>query len=154
MRRFTRLLCAVCAVCLLTGGAALAEEGCGIGEAAFTEFVREPAEAADPAGEVPESPAAAEQKNTAPAAGNPLETENSTRGFVYRMYRTVLGREPDKDGFSSWVKTLDEGIATASSILHPENASSPMALTLPGISTACREVQPLKARSPISSSPS
>ena len=118
MRRFTRLLCAVCAVCLLTGGAALAEEGCGIGEAAFTEFVREPAEAADPAGEAPESPAAAEQKNTAPAAGNPLETENSTRGFVYRMYRTVLGREPDKDGFSSWVKTLDEGIATAADLVY------------------------------------
>ena len=40
-------------------------------------------------------------------------TENSTRGFVYRLYRTVLQREPDEKGFQYWVGLLEDGTFTA-----------------------------------------
>ena len=119
MKRFMKLLCLVCAVCMLVSGAALAEEGCGIGDAAFSEFVREPAETVVSAPAADVLPAVVEQKNAAPAAaGNPLETENSTKGFVYRMYKIVLGREPDQGGFDSWVKALDDGTAAAADLVY------------------------------------
>ena len=119
LKLFTRSLCVLCALCLLLGSA-LADEGCGIGDAAFVEFERSPE---NPAVRTAVSPAPAANQgnapvNTAPSAANPLETEDTTRGFVYRMYKTVLGREPDPAGFDSWVKSLDDGTATAADLVY------------------------------------
>ena len=120
LKRLMRLLCALCAVCVLASGAALAEEGCGIGDAAFAEFTPAAAETA-PAANV--QPAVVQRQSeeglqTAPAATeNPLATESSTKGFVYRMYKVVLGREPDQAGFDSWVASLDSGKNTAADLV-------------------------------------
>ena len=48
-----------------------------------------------------------EAGNAAPFAH--LEKEQSTRGFVYRLYKIVLGREPDADGLNYWVNELNSG---------------------------------------------
>ena len=100
MKKTMRWLCVLCALCVLATGIALAD-GCGIGDAA----VLSPDAAAQPA-----------NTNVLPAVQVPAgvagvsasyATENSTKGFVYRMYKVVLGREPDEDGFNTWVTLLD-----------------------------------------------
>lgn len=45
------------------------------------------------------------------------ENENSTRGFVYRMYRIVLNREPDAAGLDYWVNKLESGEMGAADIV-------------------------------------
>ena len=98
MNKFLRWMCALCAVCLMLSGLAVAEE-CGIGEAASrvpTTTTVSVEQAVLPATSAPASKGAT---TTTPASTgsstNPLANENSTKGFVYRMYTTVLGREPD-----------------------------------------------------------
>ena len=54
-----------------------------------------------------------EAGNAAPFAH--LEKEQSTRGFVYRLYKIVLGREPDADGLNYWVNELNSGRRKAAS---------------------------------------
>ncbi len=45
-------------------------------------------------------------------------TENSTRGFVTRMYSVVLGRQPDIDGYNYWVEELNSGRRCASDLVY------------------------------------
>ena len=49
---------------------------------------------------------------------NALANDDSTEGFVYRMYTTVLGREPDAEGFQYWVDKLDSGECGAAEIVN------------------------------------
>ena len=49
---------------------------------------------------------------------NALANDESTEGFVYRMYTTVLGREPDAEGFQYWVNKLDSGECGAAEIVN------------------------------------
>ena len=112
MNKFLRWMCALCAVCLLLSGLAVAEE-CGIGEAASrvpTTTTVSVEQAVLPATSAPASKGgtAATPASTG-SSTNPLANENSTKGFVYRMYTTVLGREPDAVGFDYWVSKLEKG---------------------------------------------
>lgn len=121
LKWFMRSLCVLCALCLLLGSA-FADEGCGIGDAEYVVVERSPENPAVRTAVSP-SPTASPNRgnapvNTAPSAANPLETEDTTKGFVYRMYKTVLGREPDPEGFNAWVKSLDDGTATAADLVY------------------------------------
>ena len=49
--------------------------------------------------------------------GTDYSKEQSTRGFVYRMYNVVLGREPEEDGLQYWVSRLNNGSAYAVDIV-------------------------------------
>ena len=118
MKLFLKLLCVLCALCMLAGGSALAE-GCGIGEAAYY-CAPVPDQHTPPADVMPAvvTAAAPAEAPAAVSGVNPAYVgENSTKGFVYRMYKTVLGREPDEAGFSSWVAALDAGTATAADLV-------------------------------------
>ncbi len=44
--------------------------------------------------------------------------EQTTRGFVYRMYDVVLGRQPDEAGMNDWVERLNSGRASAVDIVY------------------------------------
>ncbi|MBO6213921.1 MAG: DUF4214 domain-containing protein, partial [Lachnospiraceae bacterium] len=44
--------------------------------------------------------------------------ENSTGGFVTRMYEVVLGREPDQSGYTDWTNRLTSGEAEASDLVY------------------------------------
>ena len=46
---------------------------------------------------------------------NILSSEPSVKGFVVRLYRNVLEREPDDRGFNNWVNNLNSKKTTASS---------------------------------------
>lgn len=48
---------------------------------------------------------------------NALDGDETTEDFVYRMYTTVLGREPDDAGFEFWVNKLDSGECGAAEIV-------------------------------------
>lgn len=116
MHRTLRLIALVLALALACGSA-LADSG--IGDAAYdcattTKTTRKTSPSvrtdADVAG-ISESSSGVEAVNTA------YESENSTRGFVYRMYKTVLGREPEEDGFNWWVRQLESGKSTAAELV-------------------------------------
>ncbi len=114
MKMLNRCFVVLLVLCLLCP-AAFAED-CGIGEA--VSYVPEVAAVA----ETPEAPLSmAAVPATTPAPVLATETspadENSTRGFVYRMYKIVLGREPDPDGFESWVKALESGGSGAADLI-------------------------------------
>ncbi len=38
-----------------------------------------------------------------------FESSGSTRGYVRRLYRELLGREPDAQGLASWVEAIESG---------------------------------------------
>ena len=124
MNKFLKWMCALCAVCLLLSGLAVAEE-CGIGEAASRVpiTITMPGEQAvmpatsTPASKGTTTPTTPAATATTTTDTNPLATENSTRGFVYRMYKTVLGREPDANGMDYWVKQLEGGKVGAAEIV-------------------------------------
>ena len=123
MKKFLSCVCILCALCVLTGGIALAD--CGIGDAAVYAPVNAapaaaPLSAAAPAATEAVLPAVSPVNNPADTVGeNPdYATANNTKGFVYRMYTLVLGREPDPTGFSSWVAALDGGTATAADLVY------------------------------------
>ena len=117
MHKIFRLL-ALVLVLALACGSALAE--CGIGDAAFDCATAAPATTrktspsvrteADVAG-ISDTHSGVEAVNTA------YESENSTRGFVYRMYKTVLGREPEESGFNTWVSLLESGKMSAAELV-------------------------------------
>lgn len=44
-------------------------------------------------------------------------SENSTGGFVTRMYQVVLGRNPDPQGYKDWVSALESGSKNAADIV-------------------------------------
>ena len=100
------------ALCLLAG-VALADE-CGLGTAVSVTRTASPAAA--PAEAVHAAAVRAEAGEA--LATNPMELENSTRGFVYRMYKIVLGREPDQGGLESWVYQLETGRMKAADIVQ------------------------------------
>ncbi len=45
-------------------------------------------------------------------------SENSTGGFVTRMYDVALGRTPDEEGYADWVQKLNSGEKSASDIIY------------------------------------
>ncbi len=44
-------------------------------------------------------------------------SENSLEGFVERLYRLILGREPDPAGFADWIDQLRTGQSTGASVV-------------------------------------
>jgi len=48
----------------------------------------------------------------------PSTNQASIEGFVARLYRLVLGREPDASGFASWVKLLKTHAITGSDAVY------------------------------------
>ena len=121
MKKFLSCVCILCALCVLTGGIALAD--CGIGDAA----VYAPVNVAPAAAPLSAAPAAESVLPAVSPVNNPADTvgentdyanANNTKGFVYRMYKLVLGREPDAAGFAAWVTALDGGKATAADLVY------------------------------------
>ena len=118
MQKTLRTLALVLAL-VLCCSCALAE--CGIGDAAYDCAATE------------ERPAAtvrrSAQPETADVAGissedgdvagvnAAYEYDTGVRGFVYRMYKTVLGRDPEESGFEYWVYQLESGRATAAQLV-------------------------------------
>ena len=113
MGKKIRLMAALLALCVLAGGVAMAED-CGIGEAA--EYAPAFNAAVSPAEVMPTASGKAEGTETF-SDKNPLEDESSIRGFVYRMYKTVLGREPEPEGLEAWTKALETGRYTAADLV-------------------------------------
>ena len=95
MKTMTKIIALICALCVMLGGVAAAEE-CGIGEAVSYVPAETQGQQVHPAA-----------NTQAPVAGN--ADESGTRGFVTRMYRVVLGREPDPVGLEKWVAQLESG---------------------------------------------
>lgn len=115
MKKGIRIIAVFAALCLLLGSVSLAEE-CGIGEAAaYTPVTVTQPQAASPATTLSGAGEASEAKSgTAVSADS---DEGGTRGFVTRMYRVVLGREPDAAGLEMWVSQLESGRFGAADIV-------------------------------------
>lgn len=115
MNRTIRLISVFLSVCLLLGAAFVvsAEEDCGIGDAAVLE------RDVNGATVVREVPGTLSQNlpEAALQSGKDISGEQTVEGFVYRMYKVVLGREPDPEGFASWVRDLYSGKRTAADIV-------------------------------------
>ena len=47
-----------------------------------------------------------------------VSTEDPVRGFVYRMYRVCLLREPDEGGLQTWVNELKRGARTGAEVAY------------------------------------
>ena len=103
------------ALCLLSG-VALADE-CGLGTAVSVVRTETPAAPAAAPAEAVQA-AVANTGDPEVLSVNPLENENSTRGFVYRMYKIVLGRDPDQTGLDYWVYQLETGRMEAADIVQ------------------------------------
>ena len=124
MKRFTKWLCALCALCVLLGGVALAEEDCGIGEAASVVVPIEPRQVENRSTGV--SPATVNEEEDAGVSPETLSTQvdpsyadtSDVRGFVYRMYKIALGREPEPEGFTFWVEKLESGKLKAADLVQ------------------------------------
>ena len=115
MQKIIRLLALVLALALACG-CALAE--CGIGDAAFDCAVSEkPREVRKTTQSDVDVAAVTSTGSDVAGVNTAYENENSVRGFVYRMYKTVLGREPEESGFNYWVRELESGRATAASLV-------------------------------------
>ena len=118
MHKIVRLLALVLALALACGSA-LAE--CGIGDAAFDCATPEkPAKSGGTRTSVKEETDVAGATSTdsgVDAVSAAYENDDGVRGFVYRMYKTVLGREPEELGFNYWVRQLESGRATAAELV-------------------------------------
>jgi len=111
-RNYSRLVAIILALCLtLSVSAAFADGGLGTGVYDKPGFEEAPAAAA-PAAASGDSGVAGEQAVL--AAGDAGKT---TKDLVTRMYRVMLGREPDPTGLADWVKALDDGILSAADLV-------------------------------------
>lgn len=129
MKRFMRLLCGLCALCVLLGGIALAEEECGIGEAATIILPSQPRQnenrssgvspaTVNTSSESGVSPASTDETPGVAGAYTAYADTNDIRGFVYRMYKIALGREPEPEGFTFWVEKLESGQLQAADLVQ------------------------------------
>lgn len=84
--------------------------------ASVSETIQEPAavSVAAVSDVLPETAAVAPESS---AAASPSVPTEGVEGFVYRMYQTVLQREPDQRGFDYWVKYLKSGDFTAADVV-------------------------------------
>jgi len=57
-----------------------------------------------------------ETNHTEPDPGT--EPPNTIEGFVTRMYKIILGRDPEEGGFEGWVDHLENGVHTGASAAH------------------------------------
>ena len=131
LKRYMKWLCALCALFVLLGGIALAEEECGIGEAA-TIILPGPQEnvnvnrsttgvspaTVNTSSESGVSPASTEETPGVAGAYTAYANEDSIKGFVYRMYKVALGREPEPEGFLFWVNKLESGELKAADLVQ------------------------------------
>ena len=119
MSKITRTIACLVAFCLMLGGIALADEPCGIGEAATHDApVINHATGVEPASKDPDTLSTANvdvPANT--GTTTPVSNDTGTRGFVTRMYQVVLGREPDEGGLQNWVNQLESGNLKAADIV-------------------------------------
>ncbi len=127
------------ALCLMLASFAFAEgeddEVCGLGEGVSAEQAHEGvtpeqhvagvktekeilAAQSGPVQEAVSEPESAPETDAAVLPASDYANEKSTRGFVYRMYKIVLGREPDEAGFEMWVSSLNRGTKTAADIVY------------------------------------
>ena len=115
MQKIIRILALALALTLVCG-CALAE--CGIGDAVFD--IAGPETHSEVRRSTPrETDVAAVTSSGSDVAGvnAAYQNENSVRGFVYRMYKTVLGREPEDAGFNYWVRELESGRSSAADLV-------------------------------------
>ena len=145
MKRFLPMLLALCLLCSFLPSFALAEEPALIVEGVLTEedilqdlgeefieFIPEELENGMDEPFLPEYVLEEEILPAEPGFSNLEENlieeqmalempdytnEKSTRGFVYRMYKVVLGREPDTAGLNYWVNALNSGSQAAGNIV-------------------------------------
>lgn len=128
-------LCLTLAACFAFAEG-LDDEACGLGEAvsaaqshegvtpeqhvAGVKTEREilAAQSAPAQVEAVSAPVSAPEAEAAVLPASDYANEKSTRGFVYRMYKIVLGREPDPNGFNMWVTALDNGDKSAADIVY------------------------------------
>ena len=103
-------------VLLVTFTFSTATAECGIGDAAYDCAATEPAETNRSTRTVDVAAVSSRDKGV-DAVSASYATESSTRGFVYRMYKVVLGREPEEAGFEYWVSQLESGKATAAELV-------------------------------------
>ena len=120
MSKITRTIACLVAFCLMLGGIALADEPCGIGEAAAHEAPVLSQESGVKPASKNIDPQPASTVDVAANTGTttiPVSNETGTRGFVTRMYQVVLGREPDEGGLNFWVSHLESGKMQAANIV-------------------------------------
>ena len=120
MSKITRTIACLVAFCLMLGGIALAEEPCGIGEAASHDapVVLSQESGVKPASKnIDATPASTVDVAANTGTTTPVTTDSGTKGFVTRMYQVVLGREPDANGLATWVNELDSGKMKAADIV-------------------------------------
>ncbi|MBR5960518.1 MAG: DUF4214 domain-containing protein [Clostridia bacterium] len=117
MSKITRTIACLVAFCLMLGGIALAEDY-GIGEAATHEApVIHQDSAVLPATKDAETLSTANTGTAATTTTTPVSNDTGTRGFVTRMYKVVLDRDPDPNGLDYWVNMLDSGKLQAADIV-------------------------------------
>ena len=109
MKTYSRIVAVIAALCLLFSGVSLAE-GCGIGEAAvcMPEDLTPPQIV---------KPVVVPADIQAPADAGPKGDAGGIPGFVTRMYRVVLGRDPDALGQATWEYQLESGRLGAADIV-------------------------------------
>lgn len=119
MSKITRTIACLVAFCLMLGGIALADEPCGIGEAASHDApVLSQESGVKPASKnIDTKPASTVDVAANTGTTTPVSNDTGTRGFVTRMYQVVLGREPDAAGLNDWVSQLESGKAKAADIV-------------------------------------
>jgi hypothetical protein len=119
MSKITRTIACLVAFCLMLGGIALADEPCGIGEAASHDApVLSQESGVKPASKnIDTKPASTVDVAATTGTTAPISNDSGTRGFVTRMYQVVLGREPDEAGLNDWVSQLESGKAKAADIV-------------------------------------
>lgn len=119
MSKITRTIACLVAFCLMLGGIALADEPCGIGEAASHDApVVNQETGVKPASKDPDTLSTANVDVAANSGTTtPVSTETGTKGFVTRMYQVVLGRTPDANGLDYWVNKLESGQLKAADIV-------------------------------------
>jgi len=111
-RNYSRLVAIILALCLtLSVSAAFAEGGLGTGVYDKPGFEPAPAAAAPAAAASDNSGVAGEQAVLAAGAGK------TTKDLVTRMYKDILGREPDPAGLEYWVRGLNDGWLSAADLV-------------------------------------
>ncbi len=119
MSKITRTITCLVAFCLMLGGIALADEPCGIGEAASHDApILSQESGVKPASKnIDTKPASTVDVAANTGTTAPISNDSGTRGFVTRMYQVVLGREPDEAGLNDWVSQLESGKAKAAEMV-------------------------------------
>ena len=109
-----KIVCFVALILCLTLGvtAAMADGACGLGDAVVASWDGEAAPQVAVRTGTEDAAVSGAQEVSPAATGN-----DTTKDFVTRMYRVVLGREPDPIGLAGWTDDLNSGRLTAADLV-------------------------------------